>query len=134
MTEECSATLFRLARNVTDDQVLDFARNTIRSVWALDLLLFMRSSGDRTWAVADLVAELRSSEVITVSCLERLVAENLIGREQNESLFRYAPRSAEQEALIGELAKMNTSKPMALAKAIREASNEKLTIFPRGIS
>lgn len=113
---------------MTEDEVFSFARNKIRSAWALELLLLLRQDRARTWHVADLVRELRSSEAVIDPCLAVLKSEGLVGGIAEEG-FRYEPASEDLDAACGELAKLYASRPMALAKAIMKVPNEKLSIF-----
>jgi DNA-binding IclR family transcriptional regulator len=113
---------------VTEEEVFAFARNTIRSVWALELLLLLRKDRGRDWTVDELVRELRSSEAVTLPCLDVLKSAGLVSGEAG-GRFRYAAASEDLDAVSGELAKIYAAKPMALAKAIMRAPNEKLTIF-----
>jgi hypothetical protein len=112
---------------VTEDDIFAFARNTIRSVWALELLLLLHKVPARGWGVPDLVRELRSSDAVIVPCLEVLKSAGLVAEEVRG--WHYAPATAELDATVAELAKIYAAKPMALAKAIMRAPNEKLTIF-----
>jgi len=43
--------------------VFGFIRSAFRSVWALELLCFLRRSCDREWQRAELVAVLRASDL-----------------------------------------------------------------------
>jgi DNA-binding IclR family transcriptional regulator len=112
---------------VTEEEVFSFARNTIRSVWALELLLLLHKTPARSWRARDLVRELRSSDAVIAPCLDGLKAAGLAG--DDETGWRYAPATQELDTVTGELAKIYATKPMALAKAIMRAPNEKLTIF-----
>jgi hypothetical protein len=113
---------------VTEDEIFSFASNRIRSVWALELVLLLRRDRGRSWAVADLVRELRSSEAVIVPSLDALKSEGLVEGASNEG-FRYSPANEELDAACSELAKLYASRPMALAKAIMKTPNEKLSIF-----
>jgi DNA-binding IclR family transcriptional regulator len=113
---------------VTEDEIFSFASNKIRSAWALELLLLLRQEPARSWSVADLVRELRSSETVIVPCLATLKSEGLVG-DAGEEGFRYQPASEDLDTACGELAKLYASRPMALAKAIMKVPNEKLSIF-----
>jgi hypothetical protein len=113
---------------VTEDDIFSFARNKIRSAWALELVLVLRRDRTRSWSVADLVRELRSSEAVIVPCLDTLKSEGRVDGRTGEG-FRYHPASEELDAACGELAKLYASRPMALAKAIMKVPNEKLSIF-----
>lgn len=112
---------------MTEDDIFSFARNKIRSAWALELLLLLRQD-PRSWSTSDLVRELRSSETVIVPCLAVLKSEGLVGGAEEEG-FRYQPVSEDLDAACGELAKLYASRPMALAKAIMKVPNEKLSIF-----
>jgi hypothetical protein len=113
---------------VTEDEIFSFACNRIRSAWALELLLLLRQNRARAWTVSELVREMRSSEAVIGPCLDALKSEGLATGAAAEG-FRYAPASEELDAICGELAKLYASRPMALAKAIMKAPNEKLSIF-----
>lgn len=113
---------------MTEDEIFSFASNKIRSAWALELLLLLRRDRARSWSIADLVLELRSSQAVIVPSLDTLKSEGFVGGAVEEG-FRYQPVSPELDALCGELAKLYASRPMALAKAIMKTPNEKLSIF-----
>lgn len=113
---------------MTDDQVFSFARNTIRSVWALELLLLLHRHPARHWSSDELVRELRSSEAVLLPCLEILKAAGLVEDRRNGS-FGYAATSPELDAMTEELARIYATSPIALAKAIMRAPNEKLSLF-----
>ena len=112
---------------MTEDDIFAFARNTIRSVWALELLLLLHKTPARGWSVGDLVRELRSSDAVIVPSLETLRSAGLAADDNRG--WQYAPATGELSAMVAELAKIYATKPMALAKAIMRAPNEKLTIF-----
>lgn len=113
---------------MTEDQVFAFARNTIRSVWALELLVLLHRDFGRDWDVAELILELRGSEAVILPCLEHLQEAGLVTGDPS-GRFRYAASSEELDAAAGELAKLYANRPMALAKAIMRAPSDKLTIF-----
>lgn len=113
---------------VTEDQVFDFARETIKSVWALELLLLLHRDAGRAWSSEELVRELRSSDAVINPCLDGLKAAGLVVAEP-EGRFRYAAANPHLDAIAGELARIYAVRPMAIAKAIMRAPNEKLRIF-----
>lgn len=114
--------------NVTEEQVFAFARDTIGSVWALELLLVLQRDQQRTWDVDGLVLELRSSEAVIVPCLAKLKTAGL-AIEQDDKTFRYEARTPALDHICRELARIYANRPMALAKAIMRAPNEKLSVF-----
>jgi DNA-binding IclR family transcriptional regulator len=113
---------------VTEDQIFAFARDKIRSVWALELLLLLHRNPARRWSAEELVRELRSSEALINSCLDSLKAAGLVSDESDGS-FRYAPATPELGTACNELAKVYAARPMSLAKAIMRLPSDKLRIF-----
>jgi hypothetical protein len=47
---------------VTEDELLKFVQDSIKSVWALEMLLLFRRERQRAWNAGNLVRELRSSD------------------------------------------------------------------------
>jgi hypothetical protein len=113
---------------VTDDDILAFVRKSIKSVWALELLLLLRREQSRAWAHQELVRELRSSDAIIVEAAASLRAAGFVAAEPGE-VYRYAPASAELDHIAAQIEATHAAKPLALAKAIMSAPNDKLRIF-----
>ena len=111
-----------------DDDVLAFIQASIKSVWALELLLFLRRSGERSWQPDELVLELRSSDAVIGEGLATFVASGLVTIGPDGG-YRYRPATAQLERLVGEVEKTYATKPVALVKAIVTAPNDKLRIF-----
>ena len=59
-----------------DDELLSFVGASFRSVWALELILLLRSER-RAWPRAELVAALRASELVVNNALEALFAAGM---------------------------------------------------------
>lgn len=112
---------------VTDEEIFAFVRTSVRSVWALELLLLLRRDPARSWHPDDLVRELRSSPAIVHEELAALCAAGLCGHA--EGRYRYQPATAAQDALAAALQDTYAARPMAVVKAIMSAPNEKLRIF-----
>jgi DNA-binding IscR family transcriptional regulator len=110
------------------DAVLDLIRSSIKSAWALELLLFIRRQAARSWTVDELTAELRSSPSLVTSILTSLKKSNLV-QEEPEGSFRYAPATAELDDLVRQLDEINAERPLALIKEIISAPNDKLISF-----
>jgi hypothetical protein len=109
-----------LRERVTHSHVFSFVRNNIPSVWALELLVLLHRTSDRSWSVSELVRELRGSESVILPCIEHLRTVNLVAGDP-ETGFRYAAATRELDATATELAKLYAIRPMALAKAIVRA-------------
>lgn len=110
----CSAGAGRLA---TDQDLLVFVREHIRSVWALELLLLLRRDAGRCWASAALVAELRGSQMLVSDNLSRLQAAGLVV-EDDESGWRYAPAAPVLDDLCNELEAAYRERPVAVVNMI----------------
>jgi hypothetical protein len=113
---------------VTEDEVLAFVQRSVKSVWGLELLLLLRRERQKSWRVADLVLELRSSEAAVDVALDGLRGAGFVSAEA-EDLYRYAPASPELDEVAGRIDAVYAAKPMAVAKAIMSAPNDKLRIF-----
>lgn len=110
------------------EAVLALIRSSIKSAWALELLLCIRRQAPRSWTVDQLTAELRSNPSLVLSILTSLKKADLV-QEEPEGSFRYAPLTPELDDLVRQLDELNTERPLALIKEIISAPNEKLTSF-----
>ena len=112
---------------MTEEEIYAFVRTSIGSVWALELLLFLRRADDRAWTPAELVRELRSSDTAVAGCLGRLVDLGIISR--SDAGYQYRPSSSQIATAVDELQRLYAAKPISVMKAIMTAPNEKLRIF-----
>ena len=110
-----------------EEDVLEFLRSAIKTIWSLELLLLMRRTRERAWTRDELERELRGSA--------KLVAETLTALEQTGLLrdggptYQYSPASAELERLVDGLATAYANSPLQVIKAILEAPSDKLRDF-----
>ena len=108
--------------------VLEFIQSSFKSIWSLELLLFLQRSADRAWTTSELVRELRGSEHVVRQSLAALLAAGLVSAEANET-FRYAPASPDLHRLALETERTYRERPGAVRQAILSAPNEKLRTF-----
>ena len=108
--------------------LFQFLKGSIRSVWALELLLLMRSKQDREWKVDDLVTELRASTPLVAGVLDTFHNAGLIRQTENGD-YRYAPVSPTLEAYCDELAVAYRERPVAVINAIVASSTDDLKSF-----
>jgi hypothetical protein len=113
---------------VHEEDVLAFLSATVKSLWALELLLLMRRECSRAWQVAALVAELRASTVVVQDALAGLIGAGLIA-EDEAGIFCYRPVSETLDSFVAETQTLYAAKPLAVINAIAAAPNEKLRIF-----
>ena len=109
-------------------EVASFIRATFRSVWALELLCFLRQNRARALSHADMVAELRGSDLVVTQSLGALAAAGLIVMEADGSA-RYAPASDDLDLLVAEAEKFYASSPDAVRRMIVAAANPGITAF-----
>lgn len=107
---------------------LQLIRSSIKSAWALELLLFMKRQSARAWTVNELTAELRSSPSLVAGIVLNLAKDGLI-REIQDGLYQYAPATPELDEAVRQLEAINAERPLAVIKEIISAPNDKLTSF-----
>jgi hypothetical protein len=112
---------------VLSEDVLRFIRTTIRSVWALELLLLLRRDPARAWNVEALIRELRGSAGIVAGAMTELEAAGLVAAA--DDAFRYRPASPELDALVAATAAAYAEYPVAVTHAIFTAPSDKIRLF-----
>ena len=110
-----------------DPNLDTFIRDQFRSVWALELLLFLKSSPD-AWSGEQLVTRLRASEAIVANSLAMLLAGGLIVRDE-DGRARYAPATPDLEQLIVQAEDLYALKPDAVRRLIVSSSTGGLSAF-----
>jgi hypothetical protein len=103
---------------VADDQELAaFAREHIRSVWAVELLLLLRRDVERCWAPDELVRELRASTTLVRDNLSRFEKSGL-AVEDDTGCWRYAPANGVMDDLARRLEAAYRERPVAIINLI----------------
>jgi len=98
-------------------ELAEFIRQHFRSVWSLELLLFLKRNSDGAWQEEQLVEALRASQSVISTSLEILLAGGLIVREDDD-LARYAPASSDLQRLLAETESLYVRKPDAVRRLI----------------
>ncbi len=109
-----------------DEDVQDFIRSSIRSVWALEVLLLLRREHGRAWTAGALAHELRANERLVSDVLATFATSGLVSCGDTCS---YAPVSPALDDLCARLEATYRERPVAVVKAIMAAPNDKLQIF-----
>jgi hypothetical protein len=112
----------------SDEDVFGFIRATFRSVWALELLCFLRQNRDRNLSHAEMVAGLRGSELVVTQSLESLTAGGMVLADADGSA-RYRPASEALDALAEGAASLYARSPDAVRRMIVSAANPGITAF-----
>lgn len=112
----------------SEEEVTNFVRATFRSVWALELLCYLRQNADRTLSHEEMVAGLRGSDLVVTQSVESLSAAGLVLVEE-EGRARYAPSSDDLEQLIEATQSLYAKSPDAVRRTIVSASSPGITAF-----
>lgn len=105
-----------------------FIGGSIRSVWALELLLLLKRNPERAWSVDGLVAEMRASAPLVADVLANFEASGLTTRDPDGG-HRYAPAAPALADLADALEEAYKLRPGLVVKAILSAPNDKLQSF-----
>ncbi|WP_114953281.1 hypothetical protein [Sphingosinicella terrae] len=108
--------------------VSSFIRATFRSVWALELLCFLRQNRGRSLSHEEMVAGLRGSDLVVTQSLEALSAAGLILVDADGS-GRYQPASEALDKLVEKTEALYNTSPDAVRRMIVAAANPSITAF-----
>ena len=111
-----------------DDDVSDFIRSTFRSIWSLELLLFLADHADQSWSHAALVDATRSSDLIVSQSLDGLIAAGLVSMEA-DGCARHSPASADIAAMAEATKLLYNRSPNAVRRLIISAASGGLAAF-----
>ncbi len=108
-----------------ESELQDFIQSSFKSIWALELMLFLKRNPERAWAAEDLVRELRGSAPVVAQGAAALQFAGLVAEDDDHSI-RYLPASPALGALADSLEDAYREKPTAVRRLILSAPNEKL--------
>ena len=94
-----------------------FIGDNFRSVWALEILLFLKNNPSTPWRRESLVEALRASDLVVTKGLDTLQAGGLIVSEKDGSA-RYSPASTDLRQLVDETEALYGKKPDAVRRMI----------------
>ena len=110
------------------EEISRFIAATFRSVWALELLCFVRQNRERSLTHAEMVTGLRGSDQVVTQSVESLVAAGLLLTEA-EGSARYCPASEDLDQLAEQAEQLYRKSPDAVRRMIVAAANPGLTAF-----
>jgi hypothetical protein len=111
-----------------DEDLASFIRSSFSSVWALELMLHLKRSGEQDWSSAELVEALRASDLVVAGGLRSLVAAGL-AIEHEDGRVRFAPASADLRRLADETESLYARKPDGVRRLIIASATDGLTAF-----
>ena len=101
------------------DEILRFIASSFRSIWALELLLVLKSA-DRPWSHEELVATMRASDLVVSKALDALEAAGLVSNLGDKA--QYMPVSDQVAALVDQAELLYAKRPDAVRRAIVSTS------------
>lgn len=105
-----------------------FLRAHFNSVWALEMLLFLKDHADTAWTGDQLVQALRTSQTIVANSLGSLVAGGLVATERKGEV-RYAPASDSLGRMVDATQTLYAKKPDAVRRIIVSSAATGLSAF-----
>ena len=110
----------------SDEDVLRFVAASFPSVWALELLLTLKTER-RVWTREELVAALRASELVVSKALDALVAAGLISIESGGG--RYLPVNQDVADCVERVEQLYRTRANKVRRAIVSAQTSSATAF-----
>jgi hypothetical protein len=114
--------------HVIDSGFLSFVRASFRSVWTVELLLFLWRHSSRAWTAAELVREMRASEFVVREGLILLQAAGLVGTD-SECAYRYGPALPQLDGFVEQLDALYRERPFSVMQMIFSTPGDKLQTF-----
>jgi hypothetical protein len=113
-------------------EVASFIETTFRSVWALELLCFLKVHSERALSHAEMVSGLRGSDLVVSQSLNSLAAAGLILVDESGSA-RYAPATEELGRLVERTATLYARSPDKVRRMIIAGASPGLSAFADAI-
>ena len=107
---------------------VEMIETCLDSVWSLELLLLLHAQPDRSWTTADLVRELRSSDLVVAQSLRNLLDAGLV-LDEGAGTIRYSAVAPDLAAFVRRLEHEYRARPNHVRRIIVGRSNAKLTSF-----
>ena len=104
-----------------------FISHNFRSVWTLELLLFLKDHAATVWQNDSLVQALRASDAIVSTSVESLLAAGLILSDKKGA--QYAPVTEDLVELVEEAQQLYAREPHAVRRLIISSSTSGLSAF-----
>lgn len=104
----------------SEDRIAKFIQSSFPSVWALELLCFLRENDSDKLSKDDLISRMRASELIVDQSVASLTAAGLVAQEK-ERIF-YSPATDETAELVGQTVDFYAKSPDAVRRLIVASS------------
>jgi hypothetical protein len=109
------------------DDVVDFIRSHLGSVWALQLMLTLMAEPARAWTLEALVRDMRANDLLVSSLLDRFQRDGFVVK--HDGLWRWQPATKKIEELSRQVAAAHATTPFAVIQIIATAPARSLAHF-----
>jgi hypothetical protein len=109
-------------------EIAAFLRDHFKSVWALELLLFLKAHAETSWSEEQLVAGLRTSDIIVATSIDMLVAGGLVSVDA-DGRAHYSPASDDLSRLVDVTQALYDKKPDRVRRVIVSSAATGLSAF-----
>jgi len=113
---------------VPGEEIAAFIRSSFRSVWSLELLLLLKREPERSWSRADLVAQLRASDLVVDQGVDVLHAAGLVLTDASGAVC-YRPLSDDLAAMVEQAEALYARSPNAVRRVITAPATRGLAAF-----
>jgi hypothetical protein len=94
-----------------------FIRSAFRSVWSLELMCVLRKAPERSWSQPELVAAMRSSDLVVQQSVELLLTAGLVVTDADGGV-RYQPANEATERMAAAAEALYIERPDAVRRMI----------------
>jgi hypothetical protein len=109
---------------VIPQEICEFISRYVKSVWALETLLFLRQHVSQSWTVDQLQAELRASRSVVNGVLPQMIADGLVVAGEDER-YRFNAAAAAAET-VAELDRLYRERPVSVIREIALAPHRRI--------
>lgn len=102
-----------------------FIRKHVRSLSALEILLHIYRTRERSWAADELNRELRSSAQLVADVLSKFERSELVARDA-KGHYHWNPATPELQRLVAHLEEAHATYPFSVVKAIYATQVEQI--------
>lgn len=117
---------YRAQGMASSDELASFIASSFRSVWALELLLYLKLEG-RSCRRDELVSSLRASPAVIDQALDSLTAAGLVACDGD--VCTYTPATPRNALLVDQTEQLYGSSPDRVRRLIVAGPNKNLTAF-----
>ena len=114
--------------NRLPEDLVQFIRLRLGSVWALELLLLLHGQPDSGRTIKDLVRDLRATETLVSALLRRLLAAGLVAQE-DDGRWCWRPIDIQTARFAERVAQAYRATPFAVVQIIAESPVSPLLEF-----